>query len=181
MMTTEATRDFTADELDAARAQIAAQDAGVASPPVDSATLGASLLAAGGEAAEVNPAELLALIRGMQAKIDALERSKKLEAAPELIKYARAIADHIAVKATSNPAVHADPDNTFTPGLDAAASLVEAATMATEDADPGPVAGPLGKVVTWVTRHARRLPHLDYAYVLELAEELAEAAAKLGS
>ena len=174
-------RQFTDDELAAARAQIAAQEAGAGAPPVDAAAMGRNLLAAGAEPAEVNPAELLTMIRAMQAKIDGLEREKKLAAAPELVKYATAIADHIAVKATTSPAIHADPDNTFQPGLDAAAALVGAARAATDSGDPAAVAGPLGKVVAFVTRHARRLPQLDYAYVLELAEELGEAAAKLGS
>jgi hypothetical protein len=175
-------RQFTPEELEAAKAQLAAQAAAAPEPlSVPESDLGVSMLASGAEADEVNPAELLASIRHMQARIDKLESEKRLETAPELVKYATAISDHLATKAAQNPAIDADPDHSYGPARDLAAELVSAAKDATTSGNTAEVGPVLGKVVSWVTRHARRHPHVDYSYVLELAEEAEQAAAKLAA
>jgi hypothetical protein len=142
--------------------------------------MGAALVDAGAQAAAVDPNELLALIRGMQARIDGLEREKKLAAAPQLTRLATAVHDHLAAKAAANPVIHGDPDRTWRPALDIAGELVGAAKSATESGDAGKISDYLGSLFAWVTAHAKAFPALDYGYVLILLEETAAAAASLG-
>jgi len=172
-------RQFTEEELAAAREQIAAQEAPGAGPGVTPQEMGTSLVAAGAEAAAVDPHELLALIRGMQTRIDGLEAEKRLAAAPQLTRLATAVSDHLAAKAAANPVIHGDPDRTWQPALDIAGELVDAAKSATESGDPSKVSDRLGTVLSWVTAHARQHPALDYNYVIELIGQAGEEAAKL--
>jgi len=189
-----APREFTAEELDAARAQLLAQGAtGIGTGPAATGeALGLSAMAAGAEATEVDAGAMLAAIRALQAKVDALEREKRAAQAPDVVKYAQALFDHLAVKAVKHPHTQADPDHTWgqAPGddgtggrgvLGAAGKIVTAAGKAADTGHPGTLAADLGKVETWVKRHARRFPHIDYSYVLELAEDAAQAVTLLAA
>jgi len=174
-------RQFTPEELEAARAQLAEQDAATG-PSVSEAQMSAHLVASGAEAASVDPAELLALIRGLQSKVDALTAEKRAATVPDVTKYATAIADHLQGKADASPVMQADPDHTLAPVLDLAGKLKDAAAAAADGSgDVGAVHGVLGDIASFVRRHARRNPQVDYSYVEELAEELADACAKLAA
>lgn len=184
-------REYTADELAAAQAAIAGANVGVTGPQVGSPTdLGLAALAAGAEAADPDPAEMLAAIRAMQARIDALEAEKRSAQAPLVVTYATALLDHLATKRAQHPVIQADPDHNYgqVPNaeglgargvLGAAHHLVSTATVAAETGNGQGVAAELPAIQTWVQRHARRFPHVDYSYIVELAEEVAGAAAKL--
>ena len=175
---------FTPDELAAARQQLIDQgelDPATARDSVveDQAGLGARVLQSGAEADEVDPSELLAAIRGLQAQVDQLNREKKLSQAPDVVKYATALHDHLTAKALANPVINADPDHGYGPVLEQTASLKDAAADAADNGHPGPVEDLAGKVGKWVSAHARRFPQIDYSYVLDLAEDVATAASKL--
>ena len=186
-------RQFTAEELAEASRQIAAQNVGVTGPEVGSPVdLGLHALAAGAEATEVDTAAMLRAIKQLSAKVAALEAEKRLSNAPAVVTYAHALHDHLAVKATQHPTVQADPDYTWGQApredgqggrgvLGATGRLVASAEAAADTGNPGTIAEDAGKVTTWVVRHARHFPHLDYSYVLELAEDVAQAAVKLAA
>lgn len=191
-------REFTPEELEAARVQLTAQgaDLGPAGGASDVAESGAALgmhaLAAGAEAAEVDTAAMLRAIKALQSQVASLEAEKRLTSAPQVVRYAQALHDHLAVKAAQHPTVQADPDHTYGQAphedgqggrgvLGATGRLVAAAEAAAETGNPGTITTDAGKVATWVQRHARRFPHIDYGYVLELAEDVAGAAAKLAA
>lgn len=175
---------FTADELAAAREQLLAQgelDPVTARDTVaeDQADLGARVLQSGAEADEVDAADLLAAIRGLQSQVDALNREKRLSQAPDVVKYATALNDHLTAKALSNPTINADPDHGYGPVLEQTATLKDAAADAAGSGHPGQVEDLAGKIGKWVSAHARRFPQVDYSYVLDLAEDVATAASKL--
>jgi hypothetical protein len=181
----------TAEQQAEAAAQIAAQNVGITGPQVGSPVdLGMAALAAGAEAADPDPGEMLRAIRQLQARIDSLEAEKRSQHAPDVVKYAQALLDHITAKRDQHPVIQADPDHSFgqVPNADGVGGrgvlggvshLVASATTAAETGDPRSVLSELGPVETWVKRHARRFPHLDYNYILELAEDVGLAAAKL--
>jgi hypothetical protein len=188
-----APRQFTAEELDAARAQLAAQGEDLApASTASSEDLGLSAVAAGAEAQSVDAGELLAAIRGLQAKVDALEADKRAANAPDVVKYAQALSDHLAAKSAAHPVIQADADHTWgqlpnaqghggSGVLGAVGKLTADAEAAAESGKPGGLAAEVGKVENWVKAHARRFPHIDYSYVLDLAAEAAGAAAKLAA
>lgn len=190
-----APREFTPDELAEARRQLVAQGADLGPGPEvaeSGAALGMQAMAAGAQASEVDADAMLAAIRSLQAQVAALEREKKLAQAPEVVKYAQALFDHLAVKAAQHPTVQADPDHTYGKApnaeghggqglLGAAGAIVTAAEAAADTGQPGTLAADVGKVETWVKRHARRFPHIDYSYILDLAEETAGAVLKLAA
>jgi hypothetical protein len=178
----DAPRQFTPSERAAAREQLLAQgELAPAAPVPDSASLGIQALAAGAQADEVDPGELLRMLQAQQARIDALESEKRLATAPDIVKYATALADHLQVKADANPVIHSDPDHTWMPALELAAGLVNAASTAAQSGQPGDLAAQVAKVRTWVARHQRKFPHLDYGYIQDLADETDDAAAKLAA
>jgi len=179
-------RQFTAEELDAARAQLLAQGGDLtpaqgASPPVDGSELGMQALAAGAEPDEVDTRALLASIQAMQAQIDGLQAEKKLATAPEVVKYATALADHLQARADMHPVIHADPDHTWMPVLERAADLVNAAQESAKTGDPAGLEKITADIRRFVTRHARRFPSIDYGYIQDLADETDDAAAKLAA
>lgn len=179
----EAPHEFTPDQLEAARQQLIAQgaDLGQRDTPVDSAGLGMQALAAGAEPAEVDADALLRMLQAQQSQINALLAEKKLANAPEVVKYATALADHLQARADQNPAIHADPDHTWMPALEQAATLVNAANDAASSGEPGPVMDVVAGLEKWMATHARRFPALDYGYLIDLAGEVAGAAAKLAA
>jgi hypothetical protein len=177
-------RQFTPEELAAARQQLLDQGELDPAPPRDAvaedqADLGVKVLQSGAEADEIDPGELLAAIRALQSKVDGLEREKRLSQAPDVVKYATALHDHLTAKALANPVINADPDHGFGPVLEQTATLKDAAADAADSGHPGQVEDLAGKVGAWVSRHARHFPQIDYSYVLDLAEDVATAAAKL--
>lgn len=177
--------EFTPEQLAAARAQLEAQgelSPAAASPDTvatDGAGLGMRALADGAQAAEVDSGELLRQIRAMQDRMDALEREKRMSTAPDVVKYATALHDHLSAKAAAHPLINLDADHGWGQVLEQTASIKEAAAAAAESGQPGTLKEDLGKVEAWVSRHARRFPQIDYTYVLELAEDAAGALAKL--
>lgn len=178
----EAPRQFTPEELAAARQQLlAAGELAPAAPAADSSELGMQALAAGAQAGEVDPHELLAMLKAQQARIDQLMAEKKLADAPEIVKYSTALADHLQVKADANPVLHADPDHTWNPALELAAQLVNASQEAAKTGQPGSLPELIGKVRTWVGRHQRKFPAIDYGYIQDLADEAEAAAGKLAA
>jgi len=197
----EAPREFTKDELEQARQQLVSQGAdlgpsGGSTAPNDVAESGAALgmhaLAAGAEAADVDTAAMLRAIKELSAKVSALEAEKRLASAPDVVKYAHGLHDHLLAKSYQHPGVQADADHTYGQApresgeggkgvLGATGRLITAAEAAADTGDPGTIAAEAAKVGTWVTRHARRFPHIDYSYVLELAEDLGGAALKLAA
>lgn len=177
---------FTPEQLAAARQQLLDQGeldpAAKGGPDVaeDSATLGMKALADGAQSSEVDTGELLRQIQAMQSRMDTLEREKRMSTAPEVVKYATALHDHLTAKAAAHPAIAADPDHNWGQVLEQTASIKEAAATAAESGKPGTLKDDLGKVAAWVSRHAKRFPQIDYSYVLELAEDAAGALARLG-
>lgn len=150
-------------------------------PQASPETLGAQMVQSGAEPAQVDANALLRTIQAMQARLDALEAEKRASLAPEVVKYAQAVADHIAAKAAAEPALVDHPDLPLTQGTSLAGTLVDAAAAAAESGDASKLAKPLTEVTTWVRAHARRFPRVDWGYVLQLAEEAAGAAAKLAA
>lgn len=150
-------------------------------PAADAESLGVQAVAAGAQADEVDPAALLAMLKAQQAKIDQLIAERNLATAPDVVKYATALADHLQVKADANPAIHADPDHTWMPALELAAGLVNSAQAAAASGQAGDIPAQVGRVRQWVARHQRRFPHMDYGYISDLADETEAAAAKLAA
>lgn len=188
-------REFTPEELAQARAQLLAQGEDLSNaqgPPVDPESLGAHAVGAGAEAAAVDPNELLAAIRGLQSKVDALEAEKRQANAPDVVKYTQALHDHLAGKAAAHPVIQANPDHSWGQAPDAQGAnargvlasthaLVADAQGAADSGKVGHLAEDVGKVEDWVKRHARRFPQIDYSYILDLAAEAAGAVAKLAA
>lgn len=153
-------------------------------PPGDTAEAGAELgmrLAASGAAAtDVNTAELLQMIRGLQAQVEQLTATQNAATAPEVVKYATAFADHLQAKADAHPVINADPDHTYIPALQKAAQLVNAAENVAASGSGHDNLVTLAKdAAGWVRLHARKFPAIDYEYIAQLAEEVGSAAAKL--
>lgn len=178
-------RQFSADELAEARRQLIEQ--GELNPverrddiAADQEDLGTQVLASGAEAADVDVSQLLATIQTMQRRMDKLEAEKKLSNAPDVVKYATALFDHLTAKSAAHPVLAADPSN-FGPGLDQAAALKDSAVAAGESGQAGSLEADAGKLGQWVARQARRLPQLDLGYIAELAEEVGGAAAELAA
>lgn len=175
-------RQFTPEELEEARQQLMAQgELSQAEPAQDQAALGMQALADGAQATEVDPGDMLAMIKSLQAKVAGLEAEKRLASAPDVVRLTTAVRDHLAAKAAAHPQIQLDPDHTWKPVLDQAGQLVHDAEAAADAGHPGSLGDDIGKVASWVTRHAKRFPHIDYGYILELAEDAAEAAAKLAA
>jgi hypothetical protein len=178
--------EFTPEELAAAREQLLAQgelapraQADQAVSPTD---LGVQAVMDGAQADEVDTASLLRQIKALQARTDALEREKALATAPDVVKYATALADHLQVLADGHPVIHADPDHTWMPVLEHAASLVNAASdAAAGTGDPAAVTQHLDAIRQFIDRHARRHPAIDYGYHRDLLDEAGDAAAKLAA
>jgi hypothetical protein len=178
----EAPREFTADELEAARAQLAAQGADLGTGQAASgADLGAQAVAAGAAPTEVDAQALLEQVRALQARVANMEHASRMAQAPDVVKYATALRDHLAVKANQHPAIAADPDHNFNAVLGAANDLVSGAEAAAESGNPGKLGAEVGAVESWVAKHARRFPHIDYSYILDLAGEAAQAVAALAA
>jgi hypothetical protein len=176
---------YTADEIAAARALLseageldpAAQREQTASPD----DLAAQIHAAGAEAADPDVAQMLATIQAMQSRMEKLEAQTRAQNAPDVVKYAQALNDHLAAKAAAHPVVDANPDTTFAPGLKLTGALVDAAGDAADARQPGTLERDTDQVLRWITQQARRAPHLDLGYLAELAGEVAEAAVKLAA
>jgi hypothetical protein len=143
--------------------------------------LGASLAASGAAPDEVDPAALLAAIRGLQAQVDAMQAEKRMEQAPALVTYAQALADHVAAKIAASPHTAADVDQPGAVGVDLANAALEAARAAAESGDISGVKEKVDDVVGWVRAHAAKFNHIDWSYVLQLAEEIGTAAGKLAA
>lgn len=149
-------------------------------PQASPADLVAVMAAEGAHAAEVDSNALLASIRALQARVDAMEAEKKKDLAPAVMQYAQAIADHAAAKVAANPVLALHPDNPIT-GVTGLAQAVVAGAQAVIDGNTGALQGPLSELEAWVGRHAKGFPHIDWSYVLQLAEEAAGAAVKLAA
>jgi phosphohistidine swiveling domain-containing protein len=138
------------------------------------------LAASGAAATDVDPAALLRQMQALQAQVDALTAAKVQDKAPEVVRYATALADHLQAKADAHPTINADPDHTFIPALHKVAQLVNAAEGVVAHSTGHDHVITLAKDVgAWVSAHARKFPAIDYDYLLQLAEEAAGAAAKL--
>ena len=61
------------------------------------------------------------------------------------------------------------------------AGKVTAAAEAVVAGEPGALDGPVAELTGWVRAHAAQFPHVDWHYVLRLAEEAGAAAAKLAA
>jgi hypothetical protein len=186
-------REFTPDELAAAAQQLAAQNVGVTGPEVGSPVdLGAQAVAAGAEATEVDAGGLLAQIRALTDRVNQMESDKRKAEAPAVVRYATALRDHLALKADAHPATQADPDHSWgkLPAQDghggagvlgAVSQLVTHAEAAAESGHAGNLGKEVGAVESWVNRHAKRFPHIDYSYILDLAGEAAQAVALIAA
>lgn len=147
-------------------------------PQQSPADLGAQMAASGAHPGEVDVNELLSLIRGMQGQIDQLQAAKRADDAPAVLTYAQALADHVTAKAAANPVLAVHPDHPLQAGVKLAGNVVTAA-QAVVDGQTGALEGPLSELTAWVAKVAKRTPHLDWGYVLELGEEAAGAVARL--
>lgn len=178
-------REFTAEELDQARQLLAAQGETfapvTAAPAADQSELGMQALADGAQADEIDPAELLRSIQALQAQVSRLEAEKRTAQAPDVVKYADAIAGHLQALADANPVIHADPDHTLMPMLEHAAAAVNAAHDAADSGDPAPVHDQLDQLDRLVARHQRRFPGLHFGYVRDLLDEARDSAHKLAA
>lgn len=148
-------------------------------PAATPADLGASLAASGAAPGEVDPAELLAAIRGLQAQVDQMQAEKRLEQAPAMVTYAQALADHVQSKINAHPHTAADVDQPGQEGVDLANAALDAARAAAESGDVSGVQSKVDDVVGWVRAHSAKFNHIDWSYVLQLAEEIGAAAARL--
>lgn len=172
---------YPVDPQQAAAGQIGAVAADLGpGPQADPADIGAAAMAAGAAPAQVDSAALLASIQALQSRLDTLEAEKRAEAAPDVVKFGQALAEHVQAKVDAHPHLAAHPDNALRVGGDLAAKVLEAA-KAEADGNPGQLEGPLAELEGWVKAHARQFPHIDWHYVLELAGEAAAAAAKLAA
>lgn len=151
---------------------------GPQAPPED---LGAAMQASGAHPGEVDAAELLKQIRALQSRVDAMEADKRSEAGPDVVRYAQALADHVAAKVTANPVTAADPDMPGAAGTDLANAALAAAKTAAESGNTDELNAKVQDVVGWVRGHAAKFSHIDWTYVLQLAEEIGTAAAKLAA
>ena len=149
-------------------------------PQANPADLAAAAVQAGAQPGEVDAGALLRSIQALQARLDTLEAEKRAEVAPEVVKYGQALADQIIAKVDAHPHLANHPDNPLSAGRDLAAKVLDAARAET-DGNTGALHGPLSDLETWVKAHARQFPHIDWAYVLELAGEAAAAAARLAA
>ena len=122
-------------------------------PPEDvAATLAAQQDAAGVGTGEtsVDAAALLAMIKGMQAQIDALNAEKSAATAQPVLGTAEAIRDLLVLHADAGASAIAD-------------DLVAAAQSAVESGDGGYVEQIRRKLVKYLTRNAP-VPGENYAY-----------------
>lgn len=171
-------QQYTPEQADAiAQAQLASQAEGVApaqgtGPAVSPADLGAQALAEGARPDEVDTAELLSAIRALQSQVDRLTAEKRNANVPDVVKYSTAFADHLQAKADANPVIHSDPDHTYMPALEHAASMVNASG---EGEDIG---GHVAFLRRWLDRHARKFPSHDVDYLRELLDDVEESAAR---
>jgi hypothetical protein len=153
-----------------------------ADPADASAELGMRLAGAGAAATDVDAAALLQQLRALQRQVDQLTAQQTAAQAPDVVKYAVAFADHLQAKADAHPVINADPDHTFIPALHKAAQMVNGAEQVaaggTGHEGLVTLARDAGK---WVELHARRFKGIDYDYLLQLAAEVASAAAKLAA
>jgi hypothetical protein len=155
-------------------------------PPGDpaeaSAEVGMRIAAAGATPTDVDTRALLAQLQALQARVDTLTQANVAAAAPPLVRYATAFADHLQAKADAHPTINADPDNTFIPALRSAAQLVNGAEyVAASGAGHEQLVNLAKDAGAWVKAHARRFPQIDYDYILQLAEEVGSAAVKLAT
>jgi hypothetical protein len=175
--------DASAEEAQAAAAaalQNVGADLGAGTTPAATPEqLGVSLAASGAAPDEVDPQALLAAIRSLQSQVDQMQAEKRMEQAPALVTYAQALADHVAAKIAAHPHTAADVDLPGQAGIDLSGAVLEAARAAAESGDISAVAGKVNDVVGWVRMHAAKFNHIDWSYVLQLAEEVTSAAAKL--
>lgn len=143
--------------------------------------LGQQMQASGAHPGEVDAAALLAEIRALQSRVDAMEADKRAEAGPDVVRYAQALADHVTAKVNANPVTAADPDLPGAAGTDLAAAALAAAKTAAESGDTAALKSKVDDVVGWVRAHAAKYNHIDWSYVLQLAGEIGVAAGKLAA
>lgn len=172
-------RTYTTDELAAARALL--EEAGELDPagqaPASPDDLASQIHAAGAEAADPDVAKLMQQIQAMQAQMDKLSQAARAQNVPDAVKYADALAGHVAAKLSAHPSLA----DTLKPLSDLAGAAQGAAAAAAEQGHPGQLEDAAAKVAAWVAKEGRRLPHLDLAYIAELAEEAAGAAVKIAA
>lgn len=155
-------------------------DLGMGEQPA-AADLGGQLQASGAHPGEVDTAALLEQIRALQSQMDQMQADKRSEAAPAIVSYAQALADHLNAKIAANPHTAADADLPGAAGADLAGQVLEAARTAAESGDVTGLQAKVDDVVGWVRAHGVKFNHIDWTYVLQLAEEIASAAAKLAA
>ena len=146
------------------------------------AELGAQAVAAGAVAGEVDTAALLRALQAQQAQIDHLMQGQRDAAKPEVVKYADAVAGHVAAKAAANPVIDADPDQTYEPGKRLAAKVVEAANAAADTPDAAHVDALhriLDDMRRWADRHAAAHPGHDYSTLNSVISDTHDAASRL--
>lgn len=168
-----------------AQAAVQQQVQGVAAdlgpgPQAPAADLGQAMAASGASAGEVDTAALLQQIQALQRQMDAMQAEKRADLAPEVVKYAQAAADHISAKITANPHLAGEAGSILAAGSELAAKVGEAA-QAEADGQAGATHGPVADLEKWVKEVAARHPGIDFGYVLQLAGEIAAAAARLAA
>src|SRR5215469_1471032 len=148
-------------------------------PQASPADLGAAALQAGAQPDEIDTGALLRTIQQMQARLTQLEQEKRAQQAPAVVTYGQALVDHVKAKVDAHPHLAANADIPITTGNDLAGRVLEAAEEAEQN--PGAVKERVAELEQWVSAHARKFPHVDWGYVVELAGETAAAAAKLAA
>ena len=148
-------------------------------PQASAEDLGVAAMAAGAQPGEVDAGALLRQIQALQGRLEVLEQEKRADQAPAVVTYGQALADHVIAKVNAHPHLAGDPDNPIGVGADLAGRVLEAAQGAEQD--PDAVVAHIDTLERWVRAHARKFPHIDWGYVLELAGETAAAAVKLAA
>jgi len=138
-------------------------------PQAPASDIGAAMAAGGAQPAAPDPAAMLAQIQALQAQMAALQAEKQAGTVPDVTKYAQAAADHVAAIATANPHLAGELADGVTLSADVAAA-------AADGAHPG---GTVEELKAWVDDVAAKFPHINFGYVLQLAGEIAAAAAKI--
>jgi hypothetical protein len=131
--------------------------------------LGQAALDAGAGATSVDANELLAYIRGLEARVEAVEAERQAErdaGKPDLVTMAEILSQHIAHRASA-----LGKGGVLDPFIAKGQALVDAAKRAAESGDGSEVSSMLGSLAAGLTRIAGAAASADVSYPIQLAAE----------
>jgi hypothetical protein len=138
---------------------------------VSPAELGAQAQAAGAGVTSIDANELLAYIRGLEARVEAVEAERQAErdsGKPDLVTAAELLRDHIAHRSEAI----GGKASVLHPFVAKAQAVVEAAGRAVDSGDGGEVRDLVGSLASGLARVAAVAASADVSYPVQLAAEV---------